>query len=216
MSLYIAGTDTVKGIANFDYKAPAFDTQRADMNAMAFGIEQERSFLESAGLFTAGVAVQTIDTFVSALPGVENDYIDNIAKTQAPDLARYMDENEGVIGLTSDILGSFVPGGLAIKAVRSAKVANMAAQGTLGAGAANFFSTGMSNSRLFKPVFDQARKLMKSGKAVHNLETAEDFVQLKKKFINQSVKDVLIENVAADVAIYTTMRNSDTMFSIVV
>lgn len=197
-----------------DFTSPSFDTKLQSQLTMATDSENNRSAMDNAAMFIPAVLAKTVDTFVSSMPGVDENYMQEVISTNMPTIGDYIKDNPSAVGITSDILGSFVPAGLAVKAVRTGSALNKVATRTFGEGANRFFSTGLPNAKLFKPEFEEARRLMKTRTGLQDISaiTSAEFAGMKRKAIVTSVKDVLIENVAADAAIYATMNSSDFLF----
>jgi len=197
-----------------DFLSPTNNPSMQTQANSAIDAEDNRSVLENVALFVPAVMAKTVDTFVSSMPGVDEEYMGEVIARNMPNISDYIQDNPNAVGITSDILGSFVPAGLAIKAVRTGSSLNKLATRTFGDGANKFFSTGMPNSKLFRPEFREARRIMKTRTGTHDISTLStpEFAGMKRKAIFTSVKDVLIESAAADAAIYATMNSSEFLF----
>lgn len=181
--------------------------------------QSRRSFLEGAGLTVPAVFAHMIDTFISSVPGLEaDDAVESFLQEQFPSLEQFMQDNRQWIGMSGDVIGAFIPGTLAVKAVRSGGMAARLMQKSLGnrrvplteKRISSFLtSTGKPNSQLFDEVFQRGRDLASKGKVPSSIPS---FRKMRQQAIGRSVGDVVIESVAADAAIAATMNSSDFLF----
>lgn len=182
----------------------------------------QRGTLQATQFSTAESAVAAIpaillamgDTFAESLSfGLvgEND-LENYLIEASPRFGQYFKQNRSTVGLIGDIAGAFIPGTIAVKAIRSTGRLGKLANKVLGKDAARFItSTGKSNQELFAKSFQEARLL--SLKGVNNLKAPGlSFNSARKKAIGRSVADTVIETIAADMAIAASQYSSDFLF----
>jgi len=190
----------------------AFDESTTELMGAQFQMyEKQRSWLESAGYLLPGVLLSAIDTFAESFGLIDDATMENALKEKFPDFGDYFSDNRAVLGAVGDIGGAFVPGMLAVKAVRTTGVIGKLATRVFGDKAAPFLSTGQTNAKLFEEAYQRSRVLA-SKPQVRNLAIDQEFIRQNRKLIGRSVADTLIENVAADAAIAATMHSSDFLF----
>jgi len=166
---------------------------------------------EKAAAFLPATLLSMADTFIETFGIVDDNELEEFTEKnlgrfgQAINAAR--ESGAQVVG---DIVGTFIPGALAVRAVRAQGKLAQLAERTLGEGSKKFFSTGLSNQELFEKNFQVARVL--ASKGVNNFAANKTFVAGRKAALRRSLADTLIEGTAAEAAIALTMNESEFLF----
>ena len=207
-------TKQVAGVTNRSILTAA--NPNAPLQIAQRGVLQatELKGLEAFGASVPAIILGMVDTFAESLSFglVEDDDLEDYLLTANPRFGQFFKESRAGFGAIGDVLGAFIPGTLALKAVRSKSFFNKASN-VLGKDYARFVtSTGKSNQELFAKNFQEARLL--GTKGVTNLKAPglSNFTAAKRKALGRSVADTLIETVAADMAIAATQYKSDFLF----
>ena len=162
----------------------------------------------------AGTVLAMADTFATSLSFalVEDDDLENYLNEVSPRFGEFFEAHRFGLGAVGDLIGAFIPGTLAIKAVRSTSFFGKIANKVLGPNTARFItSTGKSNQALFAQNFQEARIIARSGVNLRAASFAKQTLS-RNKNIGRSVSDIIIETIAAEVAIGVTMSNSEFLF----
>ena len=170
------------------------------------------SFGEKAVYFVPHAILSMADTFAETLSfGLVGDQdLEEWMAKHGGSFGRAFNENRSAVGAVGDIAGAFIPGMLAMKALRQGSRFAKLAEAGFGPGAKKFFSTGLSNTVLFEKNFQAART---AGAArVTDIAKSPGFTVGRKKAIGRSVADTVIEGVGADIAIALTMNESEFLF----
>lgn len=168
------------------------------------------SFAEKSALFVPASIIAMADTFAESFGLVDEQDMEQFLLKNTDELGRFFVEHRGSVGAVGDIAGAFIPGTIALKAVRSTGFLGRLATKYLGEGAQKYFSTGMSNKALFEKTYQQARLTAYKGAA--DVSESAAYTLAKKSALRRSVADTVIESVAADVLIAGTMRESEFLF----
>lgn len=161
--------------------------------------------------FIGASVLALADTFLESFGILDENDMERFINNNLPRFGEFIRRNQGAIQATAGIGGAFIPGTLAVKAVRTTGFLGKLAVKTFGKGAEKFFSTGLSNRTLFEQNFQMARELV-AVKGVNNLMLDPAFKAARRSAIGRSVLDTAIENLAADVAIFGTMRENEFLF----
>ncbi len=189
---------------------PNSANSRIQMARMQSAADQ-RSYLEGASLAIPAVFASMVDTFGTSLGLLDDDDVNNFLKRNLSSVAEFREDHESAVGAVADIAGVFIPGGVAMKAVRAGGLFAKIAQKTLGDDMARYItSTGLRNSELFQENFQAARLL--ASKGALRVDIDQGLRAMNRKKLRRSVGDVVIENVAADAAIAASMHESDFLF----
>ena len=173
--------------------------------------ETQLAGLEVPTAAIAGTVLAMADTFATSLSFglVEDDDLENYLNEVSPRFGEFFEAHRFGLGAVGDLIGAFIPGTLAIKAVRSTSFFGKIANKVLGPNTARFItSTGKSNQALFAQNFQEARIIARSGVNLRAASFAKQTLS-RNKNIGRSVSDIIIETIAAEVAIGVTMSNSE-------
>ena len=172
------------------------------------------STLDNITATIPAVFANIVDTFGTSLGILDDESVQAFLEENAPTVAAFSQEHEGAVSVAGDILGSFIPAGVAIKAVRAGGILAKVAEKTLGKGAAKYvISTGKTNQQLAEEFITKSKVAETVNKGVRRLDqTSTEFIKARKAMIGRSMGDVLIEGIAADAAIAATMNSSDFLF----
>lgn len=184
--------------------------QTPAQQAFSAGIQDKKDSV--SGLATVPVAIAatvaaTIDTFGTSLGILEDDDVEDYLAANLPTVGGFLEEHEGGVRLTADIVGSFIPAGLAIKGVRAGSFLNKFVNKATGKNLDKYFSTGLRNEQLFLKSLDKNKVLI--NKRFRNFAQSPAGKKIRSKAIGRSVADVAIEGIAADAAIIATMNSSE-------
>lgn len=198
--------------SDIDIGLPNTETRRLELAQLETLDQVASSFAAKALFFLPQTILSMADTFAETLSFglVGDDDLEDWLVKNTGSFGRTFVENRAAVGAVGDIVGAFIPGMLAVKAMRQGSRLAKFAEKALGPGSQKFFSTGLSNAALFEKNFQQAR--MAGLARSTNLAQVPDFISGKKAAILRSVADTAIEGVAADAAIAFSMNESDFLF----
>jgi len=160
------------------------------------------------------VPLAIADTFATSLSfgAIGDDDMEEWLHNNAGMFGEYYNQNRGGIEAVGGMAGMLLPAMMAAKAVRTTGMLGKLATKTLGAERAKWItSTGLSNAELFAQQFQKAR-LLGTNKAVTSFARDPLWAAKRRQLIGRSVGDTLIEGVAAEAAIATTMRSNEFLF----
>jgi len=205
--------DTINQNLEEGFFNPESDPKRQTMFAREQSAEENRAWFEGASQAVPAVLASMIDTFGTSLGILEDEDVTKWLEQNAPDVANFTRSHPGGVGLAGDIVGSFLPAGVAIKAVRSGSMVAKVIEKSFGAKFAKFVtSTGKSNAQLSQEFIQKSKLVESANKGVRTLAQTRGVFDPRRAMIGRSVGDVVIESVAADLAIAATMHSSDFLF----
>ncbi len=159
------------------------------------------------------VALSMFDQFAESFGLVDEDDLEDYLSANVPQFGRFFQQHRGAIEGTAAVVGAFIPGTLAIKAIRSKGMIANAAVKVFGKRNASFLtSTGKPNAVLFRKATQDARLL--GIKQIPNLKAPglSAFNKTKKNAILRSGHDIFVESIAWEVAVFSTMNQFDFLF----
>lgn len=204
------------GIAlqSFDGRNDVIDvaSPRVAANVRQVQIAHESYTLPEHLLYgTIGSIAGAADTLLSSMGPLDDRDMEDWAKTNLGRAGQYFVDNRQTVGAIGDIALSFVPATIGMRAVRTGGFLARHAEKMFGARVRPFFSTGLSNQALAQQAADRAVFLARNNRAL-NLNLDPTFKMLKRSAMKRSAADVLVEGVAADLAVAATMNQSDFLF----
>lgn len=171
----------------------------------------KRGFFESALMSIPGTVLASADTFMESFGIVDKNDMENYLQKNLPDFGQFFVEHRKGLGAAGDLLGAFVPGMIAMKAVRQGSWLAQGATKLFGEGATKLFSTGAPNAAIFEQTFQKLRSVAQTT-SIANIEQIPGFMAARKAGILRSVADTVVEGIAADIAIAGSMHSSDFLF----
>lgn len=170
-----------------------------------------RSLLEGVAMSLPGTLLASADTFLESFGILEKNDMENYLRKEMPDFGNFFVEHRKGLGAAGDLVGAFLPGMVAMKAVRQGSWLAQGATKLFGEGATKLFSTGAPNAAIFENTFQKLRSVVQTT-GVANIEQIPGFTLARKTGIMRSIADTVIEGVAADALIAGTMHSSDFLF----
>jgi hypothetical protein len=187
------------------------NTRDASRVAQLGQFRQTSSIFDSPASTLGATVAAMIDTFGTSLGILDDNDVQKFLNEQFPAVGKTLEENRQTIGAIADIAGAFIPGAIAMKAVRTTGFLGKLAHNTLGANAARYLtSTGLTNQKLFAANFQRARVL--ASKGARRIDDDAILRAMNRRKLGKSVHDVVLENLAADAAIVGSMHESDFLF----
>ena len=164
-------------------------------------------------LLTYGVQsalVGFVDTVGTSVGLLDENQLSTTIKQYLPEFGTYYERNKEAAQLVGDLVGMFIPGMLAIKAIRGGGILfnAMNKSGKLNL-LSPIFTSGKTNNQLLRGVQYRDRFL-----ARRNIEPALDTI--RKRFSNRAqltrVSDTLKEVAAFELGLLATMHDSQTLY----
>ena len=204
---------TIKNSAVTDgFFNPGDDPAQQTLIARRRSAQENQDFITGASAAIPAVLASMIDTFGTSLGLLDDEEVKNWLNQYATSVAGFSAAHSGGVGLAGDIVGTFLPAGLAIKAVRSATMIK-ALNKTIGPKFAKFLtSTGKTNQQLSEEFLARSKTLEQVNKGVRRLDQSGAPFNVRRAMIGRSVNDVVVENIAADIVIAASMHSSDFLF----
>ena len=208
---------TTRRVANPNLEEGFFnsesDPKRQTMFARQQSAQENDSFFVGASQVMPAVLASMIDTFGTSLGILDDEEVTNWLEQNAPDVAQFSRAHAGGVGLAGDIVGSFLPAGIAIKAMRSGSIVAKAIEKSFGPKFAKFVtSTGKSNAQLSQEFIQKGKMVETVNKGVRTVNQTRGAFDPRRAMIRRSVNDVVVESIAADLAIAGSMHSSDFLF----
>lgn len=158
-----------------------------------------------------GVVAGFADTVLNSIGVVEDDDVENFIKTVLPEFGDFYARDKVPLQTIADLTGLFIPGMIAIKALRGASVLGK-------------LINGGKKSALLDSVFLRSGRFERTLQAVRNTDRflAKRLVEepeldsfrrlLAQRAQSTRISDVVKENIAFEAGVFATMNDSQTLY----